>query len=133
MLGGGGVSINFADLTSYVVKAFEFDWGSIDSYNTLVIHQVGGPDITIIPGTLSFPDAANGDQVSPGTNGLFQVTGTDGQTFTGITLTSGSNSFEIDNLAIAVPEPATWAMMIMGLGAMGMALRTRRRTAAALA
>jgi hypothetical protein len=31
----------------------------------------------------------------------------------------------------AVPEPATWAMMILGFGAAGAALRQRRRTAAA--
>lgn len=30
----------------------------------------------------------------------------------------------------AVPEPATWAMMMLGFGAMGAMLRTRRRTAA---
>ena len=31
----------------------------------------------------------------------------------------------------AVPEPATWAMMILGFGAAGTALRSRRRTLAA--
>ena len=30
----------------------------------------------------------------------------------------------------AVPEPATWAMMVLGFGAVGGALRSRRRTAA---
>jgi hypothetical protein len=39
----------------------------------------------------------------------------------------GSQSF-----AFAVPEPTTWAMMIMGFGAMGAVLR-RRRSAVALA
>ncbi len=33
----------------------------------------------------------------------------------------------------AVPEPATWASMILGLGAIGAGLRTRRRSAAATA
>lgn len=37
----------------------------------------------------------------------------------------GSQSF-----AFAVPEPSTWAMMIMGFGAMGAALRRRRATPA---
>jgi len=135
VLGGGGVSIDFGALpTNGAVHSFEFDWGSIDSFNTLVIHQMGGPDITIIPGSASFPNDANGNQVAPGTNGLFMVTGNAGETFTGVTMTSGQNSFEVDNLAVAgVPEPATWAMMILGLGGMGMALRSRRRTLSALA
>jgi hypothetical protein len=30
----------------------------------------------------------------------------------------------------AVPEPATWAMMLVGFGAMGLLLRSRRRAAA---
>src|SRR6185503_15621614 len=100
------------------------DWGSIDSYNTLVLHSSTG-DVTIVPGTASFPNLANGDQVAAGTNGLFMVTGTGDQTFTGMTLTSGQNSFEIDNLAVPVPEPSTWMLMIMGVGAIGMALRSR--------
>jgi len=33
----------------------------------------------------------------------------------------------------AVPEPATWAMMILGMGMVGFGLRMRRRTAAAVA
>jgi hypothetical protein len=28
----------------------------------------------------------------------------------------------------AVPEPSTWAMMLLGFGAMGMAMRRRRRS-----
>lgn len=48
-----------------------------------------------------------------------------------IEFSSGGNSFEFDKLAgIAVPEPATWAMMIIGFGAAGAMLR-RRRTALA--
>ncbi|WP_422344499.1 PEPxxWA-CTERM sorting domain-containing protein [Parasphingorhabdus sp.] len=45
--------------------------------------------------------------------------------------TSSSGSFGIDNLTIgnmgAVPEPATWAFMIFGFGAVGGALRSNRR------
>jgi hypothetical protein len=132
VLGGGGVSINFSALTGATIGAFEFDWGSIDSYNTLVVHASDG-DHTYIPGTGSFPNAANGDQIADGTNGLFKVVGNAGETFSGITLTSGKNSFEVDNLAVAVPEPGTWAMMLVGLGALGGALRSRRKTMAACA
>ena len=41
--------------------------------------------------------------------------------------------FGLDNVSVtavngAVPEPATWAMMLVGFGAVGVSLRRRRRT-----
>lgn len=53
--------------------------------------------------------------------------------FTSITLTGGNNFTNFDNLTLAtavsgaVPEPATWAMMIGGFGLAGVAVRRRRR------
>jgi hypothetical protein len=44
---------------------------------------------------------------------------------------TGAPAFEFDNLAgISVPEPASWALMIMGFGAAGAMLRGKRRDAA---
>ncbi len=120
----GPASISFGP-----TSRFQFDWGSLDSYNTLVIHG-SFADITVIPGTASFPNDANGNQFAPGTNGRFTVRGNAGESFTGITLSSTQNSFEVDNLAVAVPEPATWAFMIMGFGGAGAMLRRRRAVAA---
>lgn len=123
VLGGGLATISF--LSPQAV--FSFDWGSIDSYNTLTLLTNGGPDV-IIPGT-DFITPANGNQLSPGTNGLFTATGTGGTLFSGFTLGSSANSFEIDNVAVRspVPEPATWAMMVFGFGALGGAMRRRGR------
>jgi hypothetical protein len=127
VLAGGIANIALAN-----VSAFQFDWGSIDTYNTLTIFTNFGFG-TVIPGTMSstFVNPANGDQVSPGTNGRFTVfSDSPGEYFTGIQLESSTNSFEIDNLAIAtVPEPATWAMMILGFGAAGSLIRRRRAMA----
>lgn len=120
VLGGGSASLSFS-----AVPGFQFDWGSIDTYNTLTIFSSGGNPI-VVPGG-NFINPANGNQVSPGTNGLFTVWGDAGETFTGFTLTSSQNSFEIDNLAVAVPEPAAWAMMILGFGGVGAMMRSRRR------
>lgn len=60
--------------------------------------------------------------------------------FLSVTLNSGTQgaggeSFTLNNLQIAsattgaVPEPTTWAMMLIGFGGMGVALRRRRKTA----
>jgi hypothetical protein len=126
VLGGGAADIIFSDFTSKKVSTFEFDWGSTDTYNHLVIHYLEADGITtgketVTPGFLE-PD---GSQVNFDANGLFKVTATAGETITGLHLYSDSNSFEIDNLAIGVPEPASWALMMVGLGLVGGALRSR--------
>jgi hypothetical protein len=122
VLGGGVATIDLGGVSS-----FEFDWGSIDTYNTLVIHASGGEDLSVFPGG-NFPNDANGNQFLPGTNGLFIVTGDAGEKFTGITLSSSSNSFEIDNVAVAgVPEPTSWSLMILGFGMAGGLMRAKRR------
>lgn len=38
-----------------------------------------------------------------------------------------NRQFNLSSLIAPVPEPSTWAMMLMGFGAMGIALRRRRR------
>ena len=125
VLGGGSATYLFGG----GVHSFQFDWGSIDSYNTLTIFSTTG-DLVVVPGG-NFPNLANGNQASPGTNGLFTVVGTAGELFTGFTAASSQNSFELDNLAVGIPEPATWAMMIMGFGGVGALVRRRRTLALA--
>lgn len=125
---GGTATITFSALTSSPVTTFEFDWGSVDTFNTLTIHVSGEPDIVINP-----PAPGDGSWFDGSTNGTYRVWGTAGETFTGITLATSSNSFEIDNLAIGgVPEPASWAMMILGFGAIGFAMRRRHQMVAAV-
>ncbi|MEM6859004.1 MAG: PEPxxWA-CTERM sorting domain-containing protein [Pseudomonadota bacterium] len=43
-----------------------------------------------------------------------------------------SNSFGgyVDNIALSVPEPATWLLMIFGLGAVGASMRRRQKATA---
>ena len=43
--------------------------------------------------------------------------------FADFNLVAGGNDFAVSGLS--VPEPATWAMLILGLGALGVALRRR--------
>jgi len=59
---------------------------------------------------------------------LFNLTGSDVTNFTYLRLISTTNAFEIDNLAInPVPEPATWAMMLLGFAGIGFAVRKQRK------
>jgi hypothetical protein len=45
---------------------------------------------------------------------------------------AGGNDFALDDITLSVaPEPATWAMMIVGFGFAGAALRRRRLWAVA--
>jgi hypothetical protein len=57
--------------------------------------------------------------------------------FDKIVLASSSNSFEFDNISYGnvgpVPEPSTWAMMLLGFAGIGFAYRRRRSRLAAAA
>jgi hypothetical protein len=65
-------------------------------------------------------------------NGFFNAQAVDGQLIDYFTLSANGTigdirQFRIGGITAIVPEPATWAMMLLGFGAAGAALRTRRR------
>jgi len=101
--------------------------GSIDSYNQVQLLGQTGNVIDTFSGT-----TINGAQTTfPGSASLRATfTGNAGTTYYGIRFSNptGQGSFEFDNLAFtnAVPEPATWAMMLVGFGMVGAAARRRR-------
>lgn len=122
VLGGGNATYTFGP----GVTGFQFDWGSVDSYNVLTFVTNIGDEI-VIPGS-SFISPSDGNQSADSTNGLFTAFAGVGETFTSVTWASSQNSFEVDNLAIAaVPEPGTWMMMMIGFGMIGATARYRRR------
>lgn len=64
-----------------------------------------------------------------GANGVFTSTG--GPLNLGYFDSNNGDNFGSITFSIsAVPEPATWAMMILGMGAVGGAMRVRRRSVA---
>ena len=97
--------------------------------STVRVSFDGGP-------ALSFTNAVNNPTGNPGIN--FQAFSTNyvanasGQVtirfFNGI---GNDNYVGLDNVSLAVPEPATWALMIMGFGGAGAMLRRRRTFATA--
>ncbi|MEO9467692.1 PEPxxWA-CTERM sorting domain-containing protein [Parasphingorhabdus sp.] len=120
VLGGDSASLAVGQL----VSGFSFDWGSVDTYNTLRIFTSDGN--YVITGNDLPP--ANGDQTDLGTNFRFSALFDSATTLQSIEFASSRNSFEWDNVAIAaVPEPATWAFMILGFGAVGGAMRRQRK------
>ncbi len=123
------------DLTGFLstrkpLTTFGFYWGSIDRYNTLTLIGTGLTGPTSFTGA-DINNPANGDQSAPATNRFVTFTLSPGETLTGINLTSTSRAFEVDNLVANVPEPAAWAMMLVGFGLVGTAVRTRGRAVTA--
>lgn len=109
-------------------KYVSFYWGSIDAYNTLeVLDSMGGLLYTVGGAGLPAPVVANGNQTADDSNRRVFFT-SDATNIGGFRLTSTNYAFEIDSVAGAVPEPATWAMMLGGFGFIGFAAR-RRKTA----
>jgi hypothetical protein len=128
VLAGGSASLTFAQ----PVLAFSVDLGSIDSFNTLRIDFVGG-GFQEFTGSQLVTDP-NGDQIAAAMNGRFRFFADAGQQFAGVTFRSSGNAFEVDRIAItAVPEPASWAMMIGGFALVGAAARRNARPRATLA
>jgi hypothetical protein len=70
---------------------------------------------------------------SQGSN-IFNIVAPTGTAFTSATFTSTGGGFaDFKQLRLttasmtAVPEPGTWAMMLLGFGGLGVAMRRRRR------
>lgn len=106
-------------------------WGSVDQYNLVEFLDTAGNVLGSVTGAQVGP--ANGNQDIPVNNPIvrFNFSGDVAKNVSAMRLSSTSNAFEIDSIYVsAVPEPATWAMMITGFGLIGGAMRRRRSTIA---
>lgn len=130
------------DLAGYdfggILDGFSFYWGSIDTYNSLKINTSLGTTNFAFDGQ-NPPPPANGAQFDAANNRRVFFSLAPGETLNSLQFTSNGYAMEIDDIVFtgtaAVPEPATWAMLLIGFGAIGGTMRTRRKpgTAAAYA
>lgn len=121
----------FEALFSSPVAAFGFygtDIGDFDGQLTIELLRAGGTSsILTVPNTINAADSSL----------LFYGVIDTANPFTGVRFgntSTGSDTFGFDQLTIgdlgqvtgAVPEPSTWAMLLLGFGFIGGALRRRR-------
>jgi hypothetical protein len=125
VLGGGSEEIAYSALKS----SFGLYWGSADTYNSLTFYNGNNAVATISGADVDPPLAANGGQTDYASNGYILISAL--PLFDRVVAASSSNSFEFDNVvaggASAVPEPSTWAMLLLGFAGLGYAGFRRRK------
>jgi len=113
-------------------------WGSMDAYNALDLLDADGNVIETITAAM-VGGGDSGDQLAAWTNRRVDIAST--ESIFGLQFRSFQPAFEVDNIVFwdgvhgaagtqigaAVPEPASWALMLGGFGAVGGALRSGRR------
>jgi PEP-CTERM motif len=118
-------------------NSFGLYWGSIDAYNKIeffsgnsFVTSYSGNTLNAVP-----PVGSNGDQFLLTTNAYIMFSGL---SFDNVKLSSSGNSFEFDNVFAGsqsqvggIPEPSTWAMMLLGFAGVGY-MAYRRKTKPAL-
>lgn len=120
-----------ASLDTPLLSSISFYVGSLDGYNSFTFHLADGTTQVVTGATLdALPGMeANGSQTAFTTNG--RLTFSFASAIDRVDFASGNYSLEIADLgAVAlVPEPAAWAMMVIGFGGVGGLMRQRRRFA----
>ena len=122
----GGESETLALAPSHEISIYV---GSLDSYNTITFGGAGGASFTGVQLAALTTAQDSGNQTAGSSNGRFIFDFS--APVTSVTFASGSNAFEVASVAGAVPEPAAWALMLVGVGAVGGMMRSRRGIAAA--
>jgi len=108
VLNNGSVNVTIAGGAT----TLRFFIGSLDELNLITFN---GDLANSFTGLQLLGLSATGCQNDPACNRFVEFSGP----ITSFSLTSGNNSFEVDSFTTAVPEPATWAMMILGFLGVG--------------
>lgn len=121
----GGGNVTPVELSfSSPVTALSFLWGSPDAYNDLVITTTTGT--YTYDGSNAIGLATGGDNADTTLVEFIAPTGY----IENVTFSSNTNAFEAADFAVSgVPEPSTWAMMILGFLGVGFMAYRRKETA----
>lgn len=134
LVGQGGTGSIYQDLTTVVGQAYTLTFAY--SHNLFTPSSATSASASVAAGTLFDIVAHNTGDTSNLDWHIYTNTFTATDTTTRLTftnLTGGVNEgVFLDAVSVAaVPEPATWAMMLLGFGGIGLAMRRRRRPALA--
>ncbi|MGP7796695.1 PEPxxWA-CTERM sorting domain-containing protein [Sphingomonas sp. CLY1604] len=140
-VGAAPSSLTLAGMGGQLFSSISFFVGTLDNYNLVDLLDASGNVIQSFDGTQMYNDPngaapPRGNAQTSDINRRVTFTGTNGTAYNGIRFSNignGNQSFEFDNVSFsaAVPEPATWAMMIIGFGMLGGAMRYRRKSSKA--
>ena len=134
---GANSSATF-DFAGYVptnrkLSGISLYWGSIDNFNFVDFLRADGSLIQTVGGS-QLPQF-NGDQTLGATNRRVNFAFNSLESVSKVRLRSTTSAaFELDSIAASIgpiPEPGTWAMMIVGFGLVGAAARRRNAALAA--
>lgn len=126
-----------ATLITPALRTISFYWGSMDSHNWLWVLGADLQPIHFVHLTTINFDTVAYTLGSGGRNRRLAITADAGETIGGLRFWGRGRSFEFDDFAATlapgispesgVPEPASWAMLIAGMGLVGAVARRRNR------
>jgi hypothetical protein len=130
-VGSGSFTLEYNDVTtSYILTGLNFNLvgssttfdtsnSSLDSSLPVIGGNVNGVDLVNIFGTDDFAFAFDPTAASQTAFLDYFLSGSQGVLFSDLSITR-------EVIRGGVPEPATWAMMLLGFGTIGVAMRRRR-------
>ena len=126
--GNGGLSGMFTDMFEFTLGQNGFGSGSISTSNSGGATMVNFSSVVFNNGSMDFNvpivnglGSLSGIPISSGALNTLTVMGSGG----GNGSYGGNLSFTPD----PIPEPATWALLLLGFGAMGLMIRRRKQQA----